>query len=160
MWCINCKRPWLESIKIGYGATPVAQIKHKVECPDYVQSLGGVETREREPVKTTPWAQSTACKCLHPPTHSADCPGKNGVVLDPYDYVGPKILESYWLQLDECVDSLLDESLPKTSAAMMRGRAEAYAWCIAKLINQAEPNMKSVRDESMRRRAARLAEEE
>lgn len=104
------------------------------------------------------WAQSTPCVCLGVPQHSSDCPGRNGVVLNPNEWVGIRLMEDYRVELDKVVDLLLDGQL-KTKSAMMhlRGQAEMLAWCIAKMQNQAEPNIDAVREESMRRWEARLA---
>jgi hypothetical protein len=109
---------------------------------------------ERETVKVVPgWKQMTRCTCLHPPSHQADCPGRQGVVVLGEDNAGPNAREKMWKALDQRTDGLLD----KTFEDMKEARAEAatLAWCLALLDNPSAPDPEAVRKEAMRRRKER-----
>lgn len=160
--CIICYAAWAFDSKSGAWS-----IRHKRTCliPNRVQYIErGIWSMKsygnagsRTPVS---WSQSTRCICLGVPKHSQDCPGKDGVIVNPLEWVGPDVMRKYYEELDGLVDILIDSKpheLSEEDADHTRGKAEAIAWCIAMLQNQVEPNVDAVRRESMRRREMRTA---
>lgn len=154
--CIICYAEW----RFVKGKWTCAH-KHSCVIPNRVQYIerGNWSMKSYPPSRLpTPWAQGTACSCMLPPAHSPDCPGKNGVVLNPLEWVGPSMPGKYYHVLDGIVDQLMDDAdLSDEDYDHLRGKAEGIAWCIAMLQNQVEPNVDSVRRESQRRREARVA---
>lgn len=105
---------------------------------------------ERETVRVpSGWKQMSRCTCLQPPTHQADCPGKQGVVVLGEDHGGHSAREQMWAKLDEITSGLMGRTLED----MKEGRAEAatIAWCLALLDNPGSPDVSAVRKEAMKR---------
>jgi len=101
------------------------------------------------------WVQKTACTCLDPPQHQADCTGKNGVLVLE-DRHGPSIWELVWGELDDIMDRLMN---PGSEAEDGRdpGRAEATAYILAIFENPTKPDIQAIRAEAVRRYQERAA---
>lgn len=108
---------------------------------------------ERGTVRFLPgWKQMTRCNCLQPPTHQADCTGRQGVVLVGEENNGPSAREAMRKRLDEITDTLMGiEEFSPSAVAILKSEALSIAWCLALLDNPSAPDVKAVRTETMKR---------
>lgn len=107
---------------------------------------------EREAVKGIPgWKQMIRCTCLHPPTHQADCPGKQGVVVIGEDNVGPSARQKLWAELDKLTSWLMSKKGTRTFTGTQQAEAGAFALALALLDNPSDPDIDAVRKEAMKR---------
>lgn len=98
------------------------------------------------------WKQMTRCTCLQPPTHQADCTGRQGVVVLGEDNGGPSAREQIWVRLDSIMDGLMGKSkFDLKYAAVPQAEAATLAWCLAALDNPADPDTIAIRKEAVKR---------
>lgn len=98
------------------------------------------------------WKQMSRCTCLQPPSHQADCPGRQGVIVLGEDNGGPSAREKLWAKLDEITAGLLGMKKADVNyAGVVKAEAATIAWCLALLDNPSEPDVNAVRKEAMRR---------
>jgi len=91
------------------------------------------------------WEQRTPCNCLHPPTHSPDCTGRQGLVVISNE-PGATAQDRLWAELVSCIGLLKgakkgDEKL----AEYTRGIATALAYIRSPL----SPNVDAIRKDGM-----------
>lgn len=98
------------------------------------------------------WKQMSRCTCLQPPTHQADCPGRQGVVVLSEDNGGPSARERIWIRLDSHTDGLMSKSTEEFKfGAVPKAEAATLAWCLAVMDNPSDPDVNAVRKEAMKR---------
>lgn len=101
------------------------------------------------------WTQRTACICLHPPQHRADCTGKLGLSITGDTVNSRSAQEQLWGKLVEEVRFLKSlEAFPtaenKKASGIPRAKALAYAEALALILNPISPDVDTIRKEAMR----------
>ena len=122
----------------------------KPDSPDHAHAGYLWKGWERGTVRVLPgWKQMSRCTCLQPPTHQADCPGKQGVVTLGEDNGGPNAREKMWAALDQRTDGL--KALAFEDMVSARVEASTLSWCLAILDSPSDPDQNAIRKEAMRR---------
>lgn len=91
------------------------------------------------------WEQRSPCNCLHPPAHSPDCTGRQGLVVLSGGG-GSTAQDRLWKELVLCINLLKGA---KKGDAEVSGFARGLATALAHIRSPLQPNVDAIRKEAM-----------
>lgn len=106
---------------------------------------------ERGGMTSKGWVQKTPCRCLQPPSHQADCTGRQGVIVLG-ETAGPSAMDRIWAGLDTAMGILMDPGQkqdPERPETV--GMARGMAIALACMMNPADPDESAIRKEAVKR---------
>lgn len=96
------------------------------------------------------WVQTSPCNCLHPPQHSPDCTGRQGLVLvsKEQNNSGATGQDFLWDELVSCIDELKGE---RKDDEGLKGYCRGLTRALAVVRSPHSPSVDGVRKEAMER---------